>query len=52
MNDLLVAENLNEQKTNSDRIAPDAHGQNFFDIDESLKGLARLRTGTVGAVIT
>ena len=42
MNDLLVAENLREKKTNSDWIAPDAHGQNFFEIDQSLQGLLKL----------
>ncbi len=42
MNDLLVAKNLREKKTNSDWIAPDAHGQNFFEIDQSLQDLLKL----------
>ena len=34
---------LSESKaSNSDRIAPDMHGQNFFEIDRSLQGLLKL----------
>ena len=34
---------LSESKaSNSDRIAPDVHGQNFFEIDRSLQGLLKL----------
>ena len=42
MNDLLVAEDLKEKQTNSDWIAPDTHGQNFFEMDQSLQGLLKL----------
>ena len=52
MNDLLVAEDLREKKTSSVWIAPDAYGQNFFAIEESLKGLVRRGAGTGGALIT
>ena len=52
MNELLVAENHKEKKTNPDWIAPDTQGKNFFDIDESLQYLARRGAGTVCAVIT
>ena len=42
MNDLLVAENFKEKESNSDWIAPDVHGQNFFEIDRSLQDLLKL----------
>ena len=42
MNYLLVAENIRDKKTNSNWIAPDAHGQKFFDMDVSLQGLLKL----------
>ena len=37
MNDLLVAEDLKEKQTNSDWIAPDTHGQNFFEMDQACR---------------
>ena len=52
MNDLLVAENHKEKKTNSEWSASDTQGKNFFDIDESLQDFARRGAGTGGAVIT
>ena len=42
MNDLLVDKTIEEKKTNSDWIAPDANGENFFKIDDSLQGLLKL----------
>mgnify|MGYP001394270179 CR=1 FL=1 len=52
MNELLVAENQKEKRTHSDWVAPDTQRKSFFDIDESLQGLARRGAGTVCAVIT
>ncbi len=52
MNELLVAENQKEKRTNPDWVAPDTQGKSFFDIDESLQDLARRGAGTVCAVIT
>ena len=52
MNEFLVAENQKEKRAHYDWIAPDTQGKCFFDIDESLQGLARRGAGTVCAVIT
>ena len=52
MTELLIAENHKKKKINSDWIAPDRQGKNFFYIDESLQDLARRGAGTGGAVIT
>lgn len=38
----LPAERNDLRGDNSDRIAPDAHGLNFFDVDTSLQGLLEL----------
>jgi acyl-CoA dehydrogenase len=42
MDDLLITDNRPKKETNSEWIAPDAHGQDFFEVDQSLKGLLRL----------
>ena len=51
MNELLVAENHKKKKINSDWIALDTKGKNFFDIDESPQDLARRGAETGGAVM-
>ena len=51
MNELLVAENHKKKKINSDWIAPDTQGKNFFDIDECPQDLARRGAETDGAVM-
>ena len=51
MNELLVAENYKKKEINSDWIAPDTQGKNFFDIDESTQDFARRGAETCGAVM-
>mgnify|MGYP001370735200 CR=1 FL=1 len=51
MNELFVVENHKKKKINSDWIAPDTQGKNFFDIGESLQYLAQRGAESGGAVM-
>ena len=42
MNEVLIADVPPVKQSADDWIAPDCHGLNFFDIDQSLRGLLEI----------